>query len=241
VCTHDIFACVCVCLCVCTHNIFVCVCVCVCVYVCVYVLSTYLRSSALRASPTRRSTTAPPPLLLSSPRFVSHVTNMNESCHTHLHMCPSIPSCMVRSHVTHVGRLAHIGSWVMSHMKECWHTYGAILHMCSLRFVGHVTHEGIPAHVGSWVVSHMKECWHTYGAIIVICWSSFVGHVFSDVRGSCHTCRNAGTRMEQSLMCVSRGSWVMSSTRFVGHVTHERMLAHTWSNPWYVFPEVRES
>jgi len=66
---------------------------------------------------------------------------------------------------------------------------------------------------------------------IDICWPMFVSQVFSKVRESCHACRNAGTHVEQSLMCISRGSWVITSTRFVGHVFYEvRGSCHTWKN-----------
>ena len=81
--------------------------------------------------------------------WMSHVTHVNESCHT----CEWIMSHMWMHHVTHVNVSCHTCECVMSHI-----------------WMGHVTHVNESCHTCEWVMSHiwrshvthMNESCHTY-------------------------------------------------------------------------------
>jgi len=80
---------------------------------------------------------------------MSHVTHMNESCHTY----EWVMSHIWMSHVTHINEPCHTYQWVMSHI-----------------WMSHVTHKNEPCHTYEWVMSHismshathMNEPFHTY-------------------------------------------------------------------------------
>ena len=64
---------------------------------------------------------------------MSHVTHMNESCHTH----EWVMSHIWMSHVTHMNESCHTHEWVMSHT-----------------WMSHVTHINESCHTHEWVMSH---------------------------------------------------------------------------------------
>jgi len=62
---------------------------------------------------------------------MSHVTHMNESCHTY----KSVMSHIWMSHVTHMNESWHTYGWVISHMNESCHTYEWIMSHIWMRHV----------------------------------------------------------------------------------------------------------
>jgi len=134
----------------------------------------------------------------------SHVTHMNESCHTH----EWVMSLTWISHVTYMDASCHAYAWVMSHI---WMSQG--------------THTNESRHTYEWVMSHewmnhgthMNESCHTYERIMAHIWMSLepsewcMTHerVMTHMNGSCHTYE-----------------WVMSHIR-MSHVTHMHESWHT--------------
>ena len=84
---------------------------------------------------------------------MSHVTHMDESCHTR----GWVMSHTWMSHVTHMDEFCHTHGWVMSHtwmrhvthMVESCHTHGRVM---SHTWMSHVTHMN-----KSCVISHINE------------------------------------------------------------------------------------
>jgi len=69
-------------------------------------------------------------------KWMSHVTHMNESCHTY----EWVMSHVWISHITHMKESCHINEWDMSHI-----------------WMGHVTHVNESCHSYEWVMSHTYE------------------------------------------------------------------------------------
>jgi len=114
---------------------------------------------------------------------MSHVTHMNESCHTYewllihnnenCHTYKSVMSHMWMSHVTHINGSCHTYEWVMSYeWLRSGHTYKwAIAHM----WMSHVPHMDESCHTYEWVISHIWMIHFTHrgwrrpiGCLIVI-------------------------------------------------------------------------
>ena len=66
---------------------------------------------------------------------MSHVTHMNESCHTY----EWVMSHIQMSHVTHTNEPCHTYNWVMSHI-----------------WMSHVTHTNEPCHTYAWVMPRIS-------------------------------------------------------------------------------------
>ena len=115
---------------------------------------------------------------------MSHVTHMNESCHTYeivnieiklqecsIHTTPHAAWRSWMSHVTHMNEschtyecvMSHVYEWVMSHiwmsritrMNESYHTYGWVM-----------------SHIWMSHVRHTNESYHTYELVTLHVWSS---------------------------------------------------------------------
>jgi len=79
--------------------------------------------------------------------WMSHVTHMNESCHTY----EWVMSHIQMSYVTHMNESCHTYRWVMSHiwmshvthMNESWHTYRWVISQIQM---SHVTHANESCH-----------------------------------------------------------------------------------------------
>jgi len=97
--------------------------------------------------------------------WMSHVTHMDEACHTWMGYVTR--RCVLR-HVTHMNEACHTYEWGMSHiwmrhvthMDEACHTYewgmshiwmGRVTRRCVLR---HVTHMNEACQISEWVMSH---------------------------------------------------------------------------------------
>ena len=139
---------------------------------------------------------------------MSHVTHVDESCHT----CEWVMSHMWMSHVTHDNESCHTCEWVMSltHVDESCHTCAWVMsHMT----MSHVTHVNESCHTCEWVMSqmwmshvtHVNESFHTWQWVMSHMTMSHVTHV----NESCHTC-----------------GWVMSHM-WMSHVTHVNESRHT--------------
>jgi len=175
-------------------------------------------------------------------KWISHVTHMNESCHTkhfddkiifslagkrnnlmesrvlHVEMDESCHTCrwvlshIWRSHVTHVEESCHTYEWVMSHI-----------------WMSHATHMNESCHTYEWVMSHtwrshvthMDESCHTYECVMSHIWLSLVTHMnelwhtYEWVLA--HTWMSFGTHMNDSfhtLQCDISYTWM----RHVPHI-----------------------
>jgi len=97
--------------------------------------------------------------------WMSHVTHVDESCHTY----EWVMSHMWMSHVTHVNESCHICEWVMSHvwMSYVTHTNDELNinegFMCNI-WKSHVPHY-------TWVMGHI---WMSY--VMGHIWMSYVPH-----------------------------------------------------------------
>jgi len=133
--------------------------------------------------------------------WMSHVTHMDESCHTH----GWVMSHIWMSHVTHTDESCHTHGWVMSHiwmshvthMDESCHTYGGVM---SHIWMSPVTHMDESCHTYGWVMSHiwmshvthMDESCHTYGWVMSQIYMSHVTHMnksccaYESVSNLCH-------------------------------------------------------
>ena len=159
--------------------------------------------------------------------MMSHVTHINESCHT----CEWFMSHIWVSHVTHmyicmIAQDAWEGLRVMSHIwvRNVTHMMSHVTHMsesCQIYewvmshiWVSHVTHLSESCHTYEWVmahiwvsyVTHMSESWQTYEWVMSHIWMSHVTHM----NESCHTYE-----------------WVMSHI-WMSHVTHMNESCHTY-------------
>jgi len=143
---------------------------------------------------------------------MSHVTHMNESCHTYEWVMSHI--CM--SHVTHMNESCQVYKWVTSYMNESCHTYEWDM---SHIWLSHVTHmnESCPTYVTShlsirrflvrgkavmalirmdmshmkWVLSHV---WMSPEWVMSHIRMSHVTHK----NETCHTCERVTSRMNES-------------------------------------------
>ena len=99
--------------------------------------------------------------------LMSHVTHMNESCHTY----EWVISHIRMNHVTHMDQSCHTYDWVMSHMHELCHTYEWAI---SQKWMGHFTYERGTSHMNAsrqiwirhviyeWSMSHMNEAYQIW-------------------------------------------------------------------------------
>ena len=86
----------------------------------------------------------------------SHVTSLNESCHTYEWVMSRIWMCQV----THMNESCHASEWVMSriwmshvtYMNESCHISECVM---SRIWMSHVTHLNESCHVYEWVMSHI--------------------------------------------------------------------------------------
>ena len=90
--------------------------------------------------------------------WVSHVTHMNETCHTNEWVMPHI----WRSHVTHMNASCHTFAWVMSHT---WTSHVTHMH------VSRHTHwlperEWVMSHIGMSHGTHRSESLHTHERVM---------------------------------------------------------------------------
>ena len=159
---------------------------------------------------------------------MSHVTHINEPCHTY----EWVMSHIWMSHVTHMNEPCHTYEWVMSHMRmshvtymnESCHTYEWVMsHICMSRATYQVSLQTKRLMRGSWTwcpsnckrfsSSFMSHPWliHSF---------SFVTHL-SVLRDS--NCK----RFSTSFMMTY--SWLIHDS-FVTHpwLIHKSFMNHTW-------------
>jgi len=156
-----VYAFACVCMCVCAR-VCVSVCVCVCVCVCVWERERERESVCLceSACVCLCVCVSVSPRYGSQPSRISHVTPMNESCHTY----EWAMSHIWMSHVTYMNESYHTYEWVMSHMNESFHTYEACYSyewVTSHIWTRHATHMKVSCHTWKRHVTYMNESWHT--------------------------------------------------------------------------------
>jgi len=111
--------------------------------------------------------------------WMSHVTHLNESSHTF----EWVMSHIWMSHVTHLIESRHTSDWVMSHiwmshvthMNESCHTY-TIESRC--RNPCRHTHDPIK-YVGLWMsrFTQVNESWHAFDGVMSHIWMSHVTHI----------------------------------------------------------------
>jgi len=94
--------------------------------------------------------------------WTSHVTRMNESCHTY----EWVMSHIWMSHVTHMNESCHVCVRHVTRMNESCHTY-----------------EWVMSHIWMSHVTHTNESCHTYEFVMSHVWTSHVTHMYE----SCHT------------------------------------------------------
>jgi len=135
---------------------------------------------------------------------MSHVTHMNESCHTY----EWVISHTWMSHVTHMNKSCHTYKWVMSHI-----------------WISHVTHMNQSRHTYEWVISHirmsnvahlMSHVTHAMSHVIhdeqIACpfyrarWGARACIRISPATESCHTYDTRITRMPSHVTCLT-GVW----------------------------------
>jgi len=104
---------------------------------------------------------------------MSHVTRMNESCHTYEWVMPHIRM----SHVTLMNESCHTYEWVMSHV-----------------WMSCVTHMNESCHTYKWVMSHIWMSYRTYERVISHIWISHV----TRMNESCHPWMNHVIYMNKS-------------------------------------------
>ena len=108
--------------------------------------------------------------------WMSHVTHVNESCHT----CEWVMSHIWMSHVTRMNESCHTCEWVMSHMWMSYNTYTAAQHCTDHRSSASPT-------CVTWLI-HMCDMTHSYvwhDSFIRVIW---LVHMWRD---SIHTCRDS--------------------------------------------------
>jgi len=188
---------------------------------------------------------------------MSHVTHMNESCHTH----EQVRSHTWMSHITHINESCHQHEWVMSHtpmshvthmnesrhthvkeIPEYWYIRPSPPNNQELGYKSCQTYEGVTSHPEMSHVTHMDESCHTH-----IC--SNVLHVDIYARRPLtfiHSWMSDATHMEESChthewvtpLTFELASGVLaceSSLLSKNHEcvngwchTHERVISHTW-------------
>ena len=85
---------------------------------------------------------------------MSHVTHVNESCHT-----PEwVVSRTLMRHVTHVNRSCHTYDWVMSHI---W-----LIHVSQMNEKYHITHMDEPCHSYETVMARERVMARSFSAIV---------------------------------------------------------------------------
>jgi len=178
---------------------------------------------------------------------MSHVTHMNESCHTYRSSANDRAGQVSR--VTQMHESCHTYKWVMSHiwmshvthmdesfthMNESCHTYGWVM---SHIWMSHVTHTAVlpTTQQDEWIMSrawmrhitHMNETCHTHEWVMSHTWTSHITHM----NGSCHTYERVMshtwmihiTHINESCHTYE---WVMSHI-WMSHVTHTAVLPTT--------------
>jgi len=121
---------------------------------------------------------------------VSHVTHMNESCHTYVTWL----IYMWHDSMNVCGESCHTYEWVMSHIRDVTHLYVARLYLCmwwvmSHIWMSHVTHMWRDSSTRGttllmYVVSnvtHMSESCHTYVTWLAICGTTLSMFMVSNV------------------------------------------------------------
>ena len=118
--------------------------------------------------------------------WMSHVTHMNESCHTY----QWVMSQLWMSHVTHTNESCHTYRWVMSqlwmshvtHTNESCHTYRWVMSQIWMSHVTHTschTHEHVLSHPT--LTEHVKRDIHMFLLTCFICLFWHVSYVSFDM------------------------------------------------------------
>jgi len=148
---------------------------------------------------------------------MSHVTHMNESCHTNewvmFYTYEWDMSHIKMRHVTYKNESCHTYEWVMSHivMNESCHTYHTwrldkSRHTChTYRWMSHVIHRYIYTYIYTRTLvlidQKIDATCHTYEWVMSHTWMSHVTHM----NESCHTHERV---MSHSARCTSaRWRW----------------------------------
>ena len=167
----------------------------------------------------------------------SHVTHMNEACHTYawamLHVWMSHVTHMNESCPTYEGVMSHIWRSHVTHMNESCHTCECVM---ALVWMSHVTHMKESCHTYEWVMSHMLmshvthmiESCPTYEGVMSHIWMSHVTwFVVGGAVKKTLTHMNASwhTYYYMSRMNLRR-EWVMSHI-CMSHVTRMIESCHT--------------
>jgi len=123
---------------------------------------------------------------------MSHVTHMNESCHTRRsHVTHTNESCHTwRSHATHTNKSCHKYEWDMSHT---WRSHVTRKRDTSHAWMSHVIHSKEPCHTHEWVMSHtrrnhtthMNESCHMHERVMSHIWMCHVTHTTNTISTSC--------------------------------------------------------
>jgi len=139
-----------------------------CRWNCFQVLSSVVSSTLVEGAPGATNLTRPA-LVLSPIHFrISHVTHMDESCHT----CKWVMSHTWMSHVTHMNESCHTYEWAMSHIRMSHVTRMDWDILCMYTHMN--TH--MNTHTNTHMTSHVI-CDLTHDII----------HMYTHMNGSCHT------------------------------------------------------
>jgi len=147
--------------------------------------------------------------------YMSHVTRVNESCHTCERgearlECSAPTYCKWASHVTHMNELGHTYTWVMSHV---WMSHVTRMYESCLAYVTHMwTHMNGLGHTYKWVMPHV---WMPHMSMrYVYVWHTYMCDI-------CETWLIQWMRRDRGLMCDMTHSHVW-------HVWHDSFICVTW-------------
>jgi len=132
----------------------------------------------------------------------SHVTHMNQSCHTHEFVMPHTWI----SHVTHMNQSCHTHEWVMSH------TWVGMFYMT---YMSHVTRVFESRHAYEWVTSPIFMSCHTKSRHRAWTITSRVWSHVTHMRESCRTHTSESCYTYRVLSHIKRSpchtyEWVLS-------------------------------
>ena len=153
--------------------------------------------------------------------WMSHVTHMNESCHTY----EWVMSHIWMSHVTHRNESSHTYEWVMSHI--------CISHVTHMNESCH-TYECVKSHVWMSQVTHMNESCHTYEWVMLHIWMSHVTHT----NKSCHKHEWAMTTFHflTGIASVIFGKIIAYMVNF--HIWRDNHICDRICGPWLTCWEI---
>ena len=168
--------------------------------------------------------------------WMSHVTHMNESCHTYewvmAHVWMSHGTRMNDSCETYAGVMWHIHEWVMAHiwvshgtyMNESWHTYEWV--MAQISCTNALALIAVMRHIRMSHVTHTNESWDTYEWVMGHIRMSHNYKEETRQRYEGHSLNEANSCAKGAVSCTHE--WVMSHIR-INHVIHV-IFMNEWLN-----------